>query len=224
MEIIAQLVLHVEAPALPYGPFITKEQAISQGIAYYYSGLQCKRGHFAARTVNSRNCLACLIQVHNKKPRIRTEQQLERARARCREHMREKRAAMTAAQRRDLTASRNDYILSYINSRRQADSDFRLRMNLRHRVWTALKGSKKTGKTIDLIGCAIPDLKAHLERQFLPGMSWDNYGQNGWHVDHIQPCSSFDLTDPGQQRLCFHYTNLQPLWASENIKKGSKIV
>ena len=61
----------------------------------------------------------------------------------------------------------------------------------------------------------------HLEAQFKPGMTWDNYGLKGWHVDHIRPCASFDLRDPEQQRRCFHYTNLQPLWAEENLKKGS---
>jgi HNH endonuclease. len=53
-------------------------------------------------------------------------------------------------------------------------------------------------------------------------MSWDNYGRDGWHIDHIRPCASFDLTDPEQQRQCFHYTNLQPLWAADNIRKGAK--
>jgi hypothetical protein len=65
-------------------------------------------------------------------------------------------------------------------------------------------------------------LFAHLEAQFRDGMSWDNYGRYGWHIDHIIPCSSFDLTDTDQQRKCFHYTNLQPLWAHENLSKGPR--
>ena len=55
-------------------------------------------------------------------------------------------------------------------------------------------------------------------------MSWDNWSIKGWHIDHIRPCSSFDLSDPTQQKECFHYTNLQPLWASENLKKNNKWV
>jgi hypothetical protein len=54
-------------------------------------------------------------------------------------------------------------------------------------------------------------------------MSWGNYGLHGWHVDHIIPCASFDLTDPEQQRQCFHYTNLQPLWAEDNLRKSDKL-
>ena len=60
----------------------------------------------------------------------------------------------------------------------------------------------------------------YIEAQFKPGMTWERYGE--WHVDHIRPCASFDLTDPKQQKICFHYSNLQPLWAADNIKKGAK--
>jgi hypothetical protein len=67
----------------------------------------------------------------------------------------------------------------------------------------------------------VEQLRQHLEAQFTDGMSWDNYGRDGWHIDHIRPCASFDLTDPEQQRQCFHYTNLQPLWAADNIRKGA---
>ena len=80
--------------------------------------------------------------------------------------------------------------------------------------------SKNGDQTIDFIGCSIDDLKLHLEKQFVDGMNWENYGLHGWHVDHIRPCCSFDLTDPEQQRECFHYTNLQPLWAKDNLAKG----
>ena len=66
------------------------------------------------------------------------------------------------------------------------------------------------------------ELWVHLERQFTQGMTKENHGKYGWHVDHIKPCSSFDLSDIEQQKLCFHYTNLQPLWAKDNIKKSNK--
>lgn len=224
MDTMTQLVLlQLDAAPQPYGPFITRAQALSQGIAQYYLGKQCKRGHFAARTIVSRNCIACFLEVHNKKPRIRTEEQLERARRKGREYMRAKRAAMTPEERRQFTASRSDYILSYVSSRRRIDHGFRLRMNLRHRTWTALKGQSKSARTADLVGCTMEELRCHLERQFLPGMTWENYGKHGWHIDHIRPCASFDLTDPEQQRQCFHYTNLQPLWAADNIRKGAKV-
>jgi desulfoferrodoxin (superoxide reductase-like protein) len=63
-----------------------------------------------------------------------------------------------------------------------------------------------------------------LEKQFKLGMNWDNYGRSGWHIDHIKPCASFDLTKKEEQLKCFHYTNLQPLWARENLIKSDKIL
>ena len=73
-----------------------------------------------------------------------------------------------------------------------------------------------------LIGCSLEELKKHLESQFKPGMSWKNRGRNGWHIDHIKPCASFDLSKSEEQHKCFHYSNLQPLWAKENLRKGIK--
>ena len=69
----------------------------------------------------------------------------------------------------------------------------------------------------DLLGCSIQDARRYLEDQFTKGMSWENHGE--WHIDHRKPCASFDLTNVEEQRVCFHYTNLQPLWASENLSK-----
>ena len=95
-----------------------------------------------------------------------------------------------------------------------------LASTLRSSVRYALRGRKKSACSLSLIGCTIEELKAHLEKQFKPGMSWVNHSVKGWHIDHIRPCASFDLTDPEQQKQCFHYTNLQPLWAGENYSKG----
>lgn len=88
-------------------------------------------------------------------------------------------------------------------------------------VGRVLKGLLKTARTMQFIGCDRDTLRAHIEAQFQPGMSWLNYGRAGWHLDHKRPCASFDLSDPEQQRACFHYTNLQPLWAIDNLKKHS---
>ena len=117
----------------------------------------------------------------------------------------------------------------YKRNRHKTDINFKLRGNLRSGIRRVLKGKSKSKKTMDLIGCSADFLKKHLENQFQPGMSWNNYGNpNGdhsecWHIDHILPCASFDLSDPKQQQKCFHYSNLQPLWAKDNISKGAKI-
>lgn len=107
-------------------------------------------------------------------------------------------------------------------NRRVTDMNYRLRKNLCCRIRSALRGRTKSGHTKMLIGCSIEMLKAHLEKQFAPDMTWGNYG--AWHVDHIRPCVSFDLTDPAQQRECFHFTNLQPLWARDNLQKQARVL
>jgi hypothetical protein len=96
---------------------------------------------------------------------------------------------------------------------------------IRSRVWQALKKQKvtKTQKTNELIGCSIIKLQSHLESKFQPGMNWGNYGRKGWHIDHIIPLSSFNLSDPDQLKIATHYTNLQPLWWFDNIKKSNKL-
>lgn len=97
-----------------------------------------------------------------------------------------------------------------------------LRHRLRTRVLMSLgkKHAKKSSKTIELIGCTWEFLEWHIEQQFAHGMTWENRGL--WHVDHIRPCSSYDLTNPEQQKRCFHYSNLRPLWAKDNLSKGHK--
>jgi hypothetical protein len=89
---------------------------------------------------------------------------------------------------------------------------------------SAMDGRSKSKHTMELLGCSIEEFKIYLEKQFTKGMNWGNYGKKGWHIDHILPCASFDLTDPEQQKKCFHYTNLQPLWAEDNYKKKDKIL
>lgn len=81
----------------------------------------------------------------------------------------------------------------------------------------------KRNHAIDLIGCTSEQLKLHLESQFKKWMTWNNYGIK-WHVDHITPCSTFDHTDKDQVRRCWHYSNLRPLCAIENIKKSDTII
>lgn len=108
--------------------------------------------------------------------------------------------------------------------RMQTDINYRLLVIMRGRIKTAIKSqySSKACKSTNLLGCTIQECREHLESQFKEGMTWENHGTHGWHIDHIRPCASFDLTDPEQQKQCFHYTNLQPLWADENLEKSDK--
>jgi len=101
--------------------------------------------------------------------------------------------------------------------RYRTDPVYRIKRILSSRLRSALNGSIKSASTMKLVGCSVQHVKDHLEKQFQPGMTWENHGK--WHVDHMMPCASFDLKDPEQQRRCFHWTNLQPLWGPENISK-----
>ena len=110
----------------------------------------------------------------------------------------------------------------YETLRKEKDTSFALRKNLRARIREALKGkAKKAKKTVELLGCDMNECRKWIESRFQPGMTWENYGD--WHIDHIIPCASFDLTKPEEQLKCFHYTNLQPLWAEDNCRKSDKI-
>ncbi len=111
---------------------------------------------------------------------------------------------------------------------RKTNKNFRLLSNLRRRIHSALQGINKSKRTLKLLGCSINELRKYLESQFVEGMSWDNHGRGcdgkgleEWHIDHIKPCSKFDLSKKSEQLKCFNFTNLQPLWAEENLRKGN---
>jgi len=117
--------------------------------------------------------------------------------------------------------NRRDVINARERERRRQEPNFKMARNLRCRLSRILNGKVKHGSSIGDLGCDINHLKVYIESLFELGMSWDNYGE--WHLDHIIPLSSFDLTIREQFLKAVHYTNLQPLWAKENIAKGAKL-
>ena len=141
----------------------------------------------------------------------------------------DRRCAVRAAAYKAEWARRNHERLServclYVRERSRSDPAFAMRLRLRARLVGAIRrhmtGRSVTGVIKEMLGCSLPELARYLESKFLPGMSWDNRKQ--WHVDHIKPLCAFDLTDPEQQAVAFHYTNLQPLWALDNMRKGRR--
>lgn len=110
-----------------------------------------------------------------------------------------------------------------LNERYKQDIRFRVAVNLRTRILRAIRNNQKVGSTLNILGCSIEFFIAYLESKFTENMSWDNYGSL-WHIDHILPCVSFDLSKEDEQRKCFHYTNMQPLLAKDNLIKGTKIL
>jgi hypothetical protein len=202
---------------------ITRQQALAQGLTHYFTGKPCKEGHIAPRFAKCCKCVECgrkqslegVKRWYNKNP------ELARERARSR-RIENGDAIRQRARIRNKTASARAKERAR-SARRRQSLDFRILNALRVRLCDAINGRNKSAKTQDLLGCSIEDLKKHLEASFEPGMTWENWQHDGWHIDHIRPCASFDLTDPKQQRQCFHYTNLQPLWATDNIRKGASI-
>ena len=106
--------------------------------------------------------------------------------------------------------------------RRRTDVRYRLAQNIQSRTWNAVRNSAKAGSAVRDLGCSIEELKVHLEKQFQKGMTWGNWSATGWHIDHIVPLSSFDLTDRDQFLKACHYSNLQPMWAKANLSKKNR--
>ena len=124
---------------------------------------------------------------------------------------------------KDNKDKRTNYCVDYEKERKKTDPKFKILRNVRVRIYHFLKSNKlrKFDNTINLIGCDLPSLKKHLEDKFTDNMSWDNYGKYGWHIDHIIPLS-IAKTEEEIYKLC-RYTNLQPLWWQDNLKKSNKL-
>ena len=116
----------------------------------------------------------------------------------------------------------NELQKEYIKNKKKVNPLFKLRHILSSRIRSSLKNKNliKSKTTLDMLGCDLQTAKAHLEKQFTKGMNWSNQGD--WHIDHIIPCASAK-TEKELIKL-FHYTNLQPLWAADNLSKSDKII
>ena len=119
---------------------------------------------------------------------------------------------------------RHVHAFPYESQKYHTKLQYKIKHNYRTRVAAALRAqyATKDVTSLELMGCTIDTAIAHIESQFKEGMNWENWAHHTWHIDHIRPCASFDLTDPEQLKQCFHYTNLQPLWAKDNMQKSDK--
>lgn len=102
------------------------------------------------------------------------------------------------------------------------DMHYKLKCIIRARLISTIKQDQKKGSILNLLGCTIPELKVHIEKQFRPGMTWKNWSYKGWHIDHKKPLASFNLKNQKQLSIACHFTNLQPLWSIENHIKGNR--
>jgi hypothetical protein len=107
-----------------------------------------------------------------------------------------------------------------IKIRMRDDPNFAFRVALGKHNKRLYEDGIKLESFDEILGCTIREAREHFEQKFEPGMSWQNHGE--WHIDHIRPLASFDLTDSKEREKAGHYTNLQPLWAKDNLSKGCK--
>lgn len=196
----------------------TRSDAKEAQATFYWDGQPCKRaGHISTRKTSSGGCWECEYGDHKKRledPEFRTLRNEGQ-----RVHYWKDPTKYKERQKsyKDTDRSRSWYRDYYADKRRN-DLEWKIAKSLRDRLYKAVSRGDKSISAIDLVGCSIEQLITHLEGLFADGMSWDNYGM--WHIDHAKPCISFDLTKKEQQKECFHYSNLRPLWANENRSKG----
>lgn len=171
-------------------PVISRADAKYQGLKRFFDGRLCPSGHISERYVSSGACVECNHES------VKTW-------------------------RGNNPKRHSDNTSRYRKNRSQVDPEFAMRVKARALVANAIArmGFKKGSKTEAILGCSWGEFKAHIERQFLPGMSWSNWGK--WHIDHIVPISS--ATTEQEVLSLSHHTNLRPLWAEDNLKKSSKL-
>ena len=117
-----------------------------------------------------------------------------------------------------------DKIRKYKNFKYHNDVNTKLSEILRRRISCAVKNNQKAGSAVRDLGCSIDEFKIYLENKFQEGMTWENWSYSGWHIDHIKPLASFDLSNREQFLEACNYKNLQPLWAIDNLKKSNKTI
>lgn len=215
----------------------TRTEAKEAGEKHYFTGKPCKHGHTTKRLTSTGGCMECYRILHANKLATDPDYKARQAALRDSWAASDRGKAMSAASRKrrlsTIRAQERERRADgrYKGQRRARHHStlkhcpqYKIRRNIGNRICGMLKGTS-TGQTISrilrLCGYRIQQLKAHLEKQFLPGMSWENYGRTGWHIDHIVPASSFDQTDDEQFASCWSLANLRPTWATENIQKSN---
>lgn len=229
---------------------ITKQQAKELGLKRYFTGLPCKNGHISERTTSG-NCIECKYIYKNSekyktlaKKRRQTDVEKEKSRKQSKKYHKENRdkilekmkarnaiyyqnnsdkikANATKYQKENAT-QRTNYKKQWAKDKSIKDPSFKMGLVCRRMLQRALgvSGQVKYKRTVDYLPYSSDDLVNHLESKFKDGMTWENYGK--WHIDHIIPISYFiknKIIDPA---IINALTNLQPLWASENMSKGCK--
>jgi len=193
---------------------------------------QCGK-EFISKAWNVKYCLNCRRQVKSKQENTRYQRKRKSYSILCAVcsnqfdsfFQRQKTCSLECKKKyRRLYYRRNKVKMdSYYKKEYHDNINHRVACVLRARLNSAIKNNQKTGSAVQDLGCTIAHFKAYLESKFTNGMSWNNWAKDGWHIDHIKPLVSFDLSNREELLKACHYTNLQPLWAQDNLSKGKKI-
>jgi hypothetical protein len=197
------------------------------------NGVKCEKCNNTANRLIKAMCESCykkeFYTLNKEKFKLKNKQYYTKNReqvlAEKKEYNRENKHEIRRRRSRYYSQNRSKIVkqnLAYIIERSKTDIMYRISRNIRARLNKALVNNYKNSSAVRDLGCSIQELRSHLESKFTPGMSWNNYGIKGWHIDHVVPISNFDLSDPEQAKLACHYTNLQPLWWTDNLRKGSR--
>lgn len=215
---------------------------------HYFTGEPCSRGHIAKRYISNRRCVECSSRPEEKERSakyLKEYRKTEKYKAKkplydktgkanylatekgvkkqkeysSRPEVKEK-CRISIASRR-LRPEVKEKEREYAKRKYREDPNFRLAKLLRSRAREAMKGKLRPGSAVAFLGCSIQEARAHIESKFVEGMSWGNHGE--WHIDHIKPLASFDLSNEEQFSEACNFKNLQPLWRIENQRKGGRI-
>jgi hypothetical protein len=169
-------------------------------------------------------CTTCLSREYRKKnpERVKAVKDAWYAKNRDKEIAKAKKWQKENPEKAKAATSKYVKNSNYTMNRYNNDIQFRLRVILRNRLLQSIKTDAKAGSAVQDLGCSINEFKDYLESKFVPGMTWENMGD--WHIDHIHPLSKYDLGDVEQFKQACHYTNLQPLWKEDNLRKGSMLI
>ena len=162
---------------------------------------------------------------YTRENRSKVEEYLEKNKEVVAERKREWRKKNPDYNRRYQQANRehiNKVKAAYDKRRKATDPSYKIGKLLRTRLYHALKGQARNGSAVRDMGCTVEELKRYLESKWEPGMSWDNWNHDGWHIDHIRPLASFNLADRQELLKACHFTNLQPLWKKDNFRKRAE--
>lgn len=190
---------------------LSKQEAINLGLNRYFTGFPCSRGHIADKYVKNGGCTVCLrLQIKRRTSRGGSQYEKQIAR---KNRLRKPGGSQRENHVRRLRANTK-------RRRTKGGPDY-LSQSLRARLRLALRSNAKAGSAVRDLGCTIFEFRSYIETKFQSGMTWDNRGE--WHLDHIKPLASFDLSNRDQFLMACHFSNYQPLWAADNVAKGAAL-